>query len=161
MLLGGFWHGASWNFIIWGALHGSVLGVHKYFTSFDFYINWHFSKSKTYAILSGILTFHFVCFCWIFFRAETLEEAQLVIHQILHNFTWVGVEKFVDNYKNVLLMMTLGYVLHLIPSKFSFNEWKWVKEKPVFFYVLFFILFLIAYSQLKSAESVMPIYLQF
>ncbi len=161
MLLGGFWHGASWNFIIWGALHGSVLGAHKYFTSFDFYKNWHFSKSKFYTLFSAILTFHFVCFCWIFFRAETINEAQIIIRQIFFNFTLLGIEKFITNYKNVLLMMTLGYILHLIPSKFSFNEWKWVKEKPVFFYVLFFILFLIAYSQLKSAESVMPIYLQF
>lgn len=67
MLLGGLWHGASWRFIIWGALHGMALTMHKFYRS-------RFPKkskrSSTWKnFIRVVITFHFVCFCWIFFRA--------------------------------------------------------------------------------------------
>jgi alginate O-acetyltransferase complex protein AlgI len=64
MLLGGLWHGASFNFILWGALHDVALGVDK-FVKDQFKLNTY----KWNKVLGVIVTFHFVCFCWILFRA--------------------------------------------------------------------------------------------
>ena len=70
MILGGFWHGASWNFIIWGALHGLGLIVHKAFSNLNVFKTEKAILIKTGNIISLIITFHFVLFCWIFFNTK-------------------------------------------------------------------------------------------
>ena len=65
MLIGGLWHGAGWNFIIWGGLHGTYLLVHR-----SLGLRVGFSKHG-----GQILTFLSVCVAWVFFRAETLNGA--------------------------------------------------------------------------------------
>jgi D-alanyl-lipoteichoic acid acyltransferase DltB (MBOAT superfamily) len=74
MILGGLWHGGSVNFIIWGAIHGVGLIIHKtYLSAIERY---KLITNKTiYIYLSAILTFIFVNIAWIFFRAESLEHA--------------------------------------------------------------------------------------
>ena len=80
MLLGGLWHGAAWNFVLWGGLHGAALVVHR---------EWvrrvpDGSRPKRIASrLSLPLTFLFVCFCWIFFRAVGLGDSATVVRAFL------------------------------------------------------------------------------
>ncbi len=68
MVLGGLWHGASWNFAIWGAIHGAMLAIER-----------ALGKDSVYRQMPGpvktALTFVIVCFAWVFFRAETLPQA--------------------------------------------------------------------------------------
>lgn len=68
MLLGGLWHGASWNFVIWGGIHGFMLALERMQ-----------GKSNVYSKLPGpvriIITFIIVTFAWVFFRAETLQAS--------------------------------------------------------------------------------------
>jgi D-alanyl-lipoteichoic acid acyltransferase DltB (MBOAT superfamily) len=70
MLLGGLWHGASWNFVIWGAIHGSVLVAERL---------WREYRPKAWPPLPAwigiIVTFHIVLLGWIFFRAATFDDA--------------------------------------------------------------------------------------
>ncbi len=68
MVLGGLWHGASWNFVIWGALHGALLAFERTQGKESFY-------NRLPAPLKTALTFVIVCFTWVFFRAETLPQA--------------------------------------------------------------------------------------
>jgi D-alanyl-lipoteichoic acid acyltransferase DltB (MBOAT superfamily) len=85
MLLGGLWHGASWNFVIWGGLHGAGLAVTRMAQRSQLWARPSFvALSRTLTPLSGALTFHFVCFCWIFFRAPTFEHARLVLVRLLN-----------------------------------------------------------------------------
>jgi alginate O-acetyltransferase complex protein AlgI len=68
MLLGGLWHGAAWNFVVWGAIHGLLLGSERLR-----------GKAALYASLPGPmrvgLTFMLVLITWVFFRASTLPQA--------------------------------------------------------------------------------------
>jgi len=90
MILGGLWHGASRNFVIWGALHGLALVVHKLF------MKWRGGQSipetgsakstkraGVMKVLSILGTYAFVCICWVFFRAPDLSTALTVLKQIL------------------------------------------------------------------------------
>jgi alginate O-acetyltransferase complex protein AlgI len=83
MALGGLWHGASWNFVIWGLLHGAGQAVSRF---------WQTKRGKAEPWTPGWLrifvTVQFVCFCWIYFRASSLEQANLVLERILSN-SWV------------------------------------------------------------------------
>src|SRR5688572_23847276 len=77
MLLGGLWHGASWRFMIWGGLHGGALAFHKWISE-----KITIPDTTLWRCAGWLLTFHFVCFCWIFFRANDLEIAGQVLTQI-------------------------------------------------------------------------------
>lgn len=68
MVLGGLWHGASWNFVIWGGLHGGTLATERALGERSSY--W-----KTPAFVRGVLTFLVVIVGWIFFRANDLPSA--------------------------------------------------------------------------------------
>ena len=161
MLLGGFWHGASWNFIIWGAIHGVGLGIHKIWMLLTDKSLSSLNQSRIYKIISGILTFHFVCFAWIFFKAEDLEIAKTMIYQIFNNFDISVFGPFYDNYKGVVWMILAAMVLHLVPDNLADKVIARTKTIPMVVYILVFFLFLILYGYFKSAEQVMPIYLQF
>jgi alginate O-acetyltransferase complex protein AlgI len=161
MILGGFWHGASWNFLIWGTLHGIGLIVNKFFGSlFTFKTN-NTLLNKIGTVLSVMLTFHFVLFCWIFFRASDLNTAYQFIHQIVFDFTFVGANEFYLNYKEVIYMIAIGLFIHFIPK--SVGEWIVERQKKfnVVYYILLFMGFLVLYSFFKNSEPVLPIYLQF
>jgi len=161
MLLGGFWHGASWNFIIWGAIHGVGLGIHKIWMLLTDKSLSSLNQSRIYKIISGILTFHFVCFAWVFFKAEDLEIAKTMIYQIFNNFDISVFGPFYDNYKGVVWMILAAMVLHLVPDNLADKVIARTKTIPMVVYILVFFLFLILYGYFKSAEQVMPIYLQF
>ncbi|PHR24441.1 MAG: hypothetical protein COA36_15490 [Desulfotalea sp.] len=64
MLLGGLWHGASWNFVVWGAIHGVLLGSERLLGKKPFY-------SGLPKVLRIMVTFIFILIAWVFFRAET------------------------------------------------------------------------------------------
>jgi alginate O-acetyltransferase complex protein AlgI len=69
-LVTGLWHGASWTFVFWGGLHGAGLIVHRLFQR---------GRESRYSIAGNLLTFAFVCFAWIFFRAPDFTTAAAVL----------------------------------------------------------------------------------
>jgi D-alanyl-lipoteichoic acid acyltransferase DltB (MBOAT superfamily) len=72
MVLGGLWHGASYNFIVWGFMHGLALIVRREWAAHRPAIGSPLPLSRFF---SGLLTFYWVCIAWIFFRATTLPAA--------------------------------------------------------------------------------------
>jgi alginate O-acetyltransferase complex protein AlgI len=161
MLLGGLWHGASFNFIIWGGLHGTALAIHKLWNEQAKKMNHKWQTLKLYKILEVLLTFHFVCFCWIFFKATNFHVATDMIKQIQHHFSWQVWAQFWGNYHNVIWMMLVGFALHAVPEKFSEKIIVKLYNLHVVSYAAIFLLFLLVYGYYKSSEAVMPIYLQF
>lgn len=161
MLLGGLWHGHEWNFVIWGALHGIALAIHKLWMEYAKGFIAKYDESRVYNALAQLLTFLFVCFCWIFFKALTFDAAIGMIHQIGTNFSLSVWPEFFDNYHNVIYLMLLGYALHLIPDNLPDRIIPRVQKAPMVAYVVVFFVFLVVYAQFKSSVPVMPIYLQF
>ena len=122
MLLGGLWHGASLRFIIWGALHGLALAVHKLFS--DYFPSPKDGKKTAmgtfWNFISVLLTLHFVAFCWIFFRAKDFATALDVLKNIgMVTFDPEQWETIIMAYKNVFLLMAIGYVWHFLPGGIS------------------------------------------
>lgn len=159
MLIGGFWHGASLNFIIWGALHGFGLAINKLWTTL--FGTFKILPKSISNVVFALITFHFVCFCWIFFKASNLDNALQFIHQIVFQFTLDGAYEYFENYKYVLIMIAIGFAIHMIPDSFPEKIIEKQKRFPLIYYVVLLLLFIVLYSFFKSAEPVMPIYLQF
>jgi hypothetical protein len=102
-----------------------------------------------------------VCFCWIFFKASTFEDAGIMINQILFNFNAEGVVPMFIGYQSVFITMFIGYLFHYLPSSYDdFAQNVLLKAKPIGrILILFFFIWLVA--QVKQADQVPPIYLQF
>ena len=72
-IIGGFWHGAGWTFIFWGALHGIALVVQRI---------WHNFHIKMPSFIAWFITFNFVNVAWVFFRAKTWQDAVAIIESM-------------------------------------------------------------------------------
>jgi len=156
MLLGGLWHGASWKFVIWGGLHGLALAVEKFFASLlPVKRNW------TLRLLGIILTFHFVCFCWIFFRAADYKTAFDMINSMLYNFKPELALPFIVAYKAVFAFIVLGFLLHLMPYKADAFAERMVTRAPLVVKSLILLIVVWIVVQVKSAEVQPFIYFQF
>ena len=87
MLLGGLWHGASVRFILWGALHGIALAIHKaVMSAFPSFKKVGSEMSPFRRIVGVLITFHLVCFGWILFRADSMQKVGEMLTQIGTNF---------------------------------------------------------------------------
>jgi D-alanyl-lipoteichoic acid acyltransferase DltB (MBOAT superfamily) len=76
MVISGIWHGAAWTFVIWGALHATARCLTRELERTEFYEN------RVPKLVKQLLVFTFVTFTWIFFRAQSLDDAVLVISRI-------------------------------------------------------------------------------
>ena len=78
MLLGGLWHGASWNFVIWGGYHGLILSLERLQgLAKRRELGWKFSD-----IPRAIITFILACVGWVFFRATTFHDASFTLNRM-------------------------------------------------------------------------------
>jgi len=112
MLLGGLWHGAAWNFIIWGFLHGLLLAVHRVWDNYWYaHGNDRWRKSELWCYVSRFMLFHAVCLGWIFFRSSDLGQALVIMEQV------VAGEWYWDFAPGMLLCIVLGIGMHYLPSR--------------------------------------------
>lgn len=160
MLLGGLWHGTSWNFIVWGGLHGVALAVHKYVRSL-------LGRAKNYRstgwkrFFAVVLTFHFVCFCWIFFRNTTFEGSATMIRQIFTAFHPELAGQLFTGYWKVFLLMGVGYLLHACPDRWQEACSRGMIRLPLVGQALVLILLVYLVMQVKSSDIQPFIYFQF
>jgi D-alanyl-lipoteichoic acid acyltransferase DltB (MBOAT superfamily) len=161
MLLGGLWHGANFSFIVWGGMHGLGLAIHKLWSEKSKSVLQEWQHNKVYNFFAMLLTFHFVCLCWVFFKSPSFTIAMQMLRQIKYHFSlnvWAG---FWNNYHNVIYMILLGYALHCFPEKFTNNFSFRLQRLGVAGFAAVFIVFAIVYGYFKTSEPVLPIYLQF
>lgn len=83
MLLGGLWHGASWNFVIWGGLHGAMLALERHYLAPTAF--WKSEKLMQCSIRM-IIVFHGVCFAWIFFRAPDFATTVSILAKLVSEY---------------------------------------------------------------------------
>ncbi|WP_314967979.1 MBOAT family protein [Phocaeicola abscessus] len=160
MLLGGLWHGASWNFVVWGGLHGIALAGHKWWRNLK-------GKPKTAVshgwkkIVSIVVTFHFACFCWVFFRNSTFESSVTMLTQVFADFRPGVFTQLVSGYKPVFLLMVIGYLLHWAPDSWQDACTRTVIRMPLTCKAFLLIALIYLVIQIKSAAVQPFIYFQF
>jgi len=162
MLLGGLWHGPSLRFVCWGAMHGIGLALHKLIMSIFPQLKTTGQGMKPVWRIAGIIfTFHFVCFSWIFFRAETFQTAMDMIKQI---FTFFHPEVFtsmVKGYPTVFLAIFVGFVLHFTPKSLENKFIDRTIKMPLFVKAIMITILIVFIMQIKSSEILSFIYFQF
>ena len=126
MLLGGLWHGASWQFVIWGGLNGLGIIVYKLWRKVSPYEKLNNVLS---VVLKIFITFNFITFTRIWFRAENMESTWQIIGQIKNSFSPELIPQILSSYSNVFIVMLVGFVIHWLPVKVK----DWYRETFISF----------------------------
>lgn len=114
MLIGGFWHGAAWKFVFWGAMHGIALILQKEFSKIKHPVASIFGNKA----IATLLTFHFVVVLWIFFRADSFATASTMIQSIFTTWDWAYASVLLENRTSIVLLTFLPLIYQVWDSSF-------------------------------------------
>ena len=119
MILGGLWHGAALNFIIWGMVHGVYLAIHKLISDkFPTLRNSSFFKSKIGKLISILIMQYFVFLAWIPFRVNDLDNMFYSMQKyIIFDFNFTGVYDLILSHKLPFVIIILFLIIHFISYK--------------------------------------------
>ncbi len=152
MLLGGLWHGSSWNFVIWGGIHGVALCVEKFL----------FGKLKisNLGLFGNIYTYVIVLSAWVFFRASGFEESTFIISKLFsfdYHVPFIGSRNIMFS---AISMLFLGLTIdsYLFFSDRNLEELGGIIQKNT---LIILITFMIICMALFYSSSENFIYFQF
>lgn len=160
MLLGGLWHGASWNFVIWGSVHGVALCLHKAWQQLLGHDKKYHPRGLR-RVLAVVLTFHLVCFSWLFFAGSSFEASAAMLTQIFTHFQPQLITQFVAGYPEVTCLMVLGYVLHFLPTRWNERAEALMGRTPSILLAVILAAAIIWVIQVKGSEIQPFIYFKF
>ena len=153
-VISGLWHGANWTFVVWGALHGGYL-IFAIVTA-----DWrqklaHWSglakRPALHNLLRTLITFHLVLFAWIFFRANSLSEAFMIIGNM------AALDFSLESLKSLNialgwgeLLVAIGSILflelaHLLQSRGKVHSWITARPAALRWSVYYLLLLAIAF----------------
>jgi alginate O-acetyltransferase complex protein AlgI len=126
MLLGGLWHGAGINFVIWGALHGIYLVINHSWNALALALRFP-RDSRAWMVFGTALTFASVCVAWVFFRAADLGKAFIIVQGMAGQFgvalpASVGVH--MESAKPLLEQW--GVTFYLGGGARFLDTWRWI-----------------------------------
>ncbi len=156
MVLGGLWHGAALRFLIWGGLHGAALAIERLIKAI-----FPGTPNGFRRALGGIFTFHFVCFCWIFFRAANMDVVYSMLYQIAFDFHGEVYAELLAGYPAVIFWLAVGYALHMLPRSWEQIAQRMATALPLVGKAVVLTLFIMLVMQIKSSEVQPFIYFQF
>ena len=158
MLLGGLWHGASWQFIIWGGLNGIGLVVYKFWRKISPWENWSNILVNVWRIA---ITFTFITFTRVFFRSESMDVVNGMLHQIGTNMDLSIVPEALVAYKLVFLVMLFGFVIHWLSQKWKDRIMNWFIDSPLWLQAVIAAVVVVIVYQSVSSDMQPFIYFQF
>ncbi|MES2763362.1 MAG: MBOAT family O-acyltransferase [Bacteroidota bacterium] len=158
MLLGGFWHGSSWLFIIWGGLNGLGLVVHKLWQKIS-----PFKDSTSFVVkaMMVLITLTFISFTRIFFRSDNLDTVSLIFDRLTNHFGGALTFSVIRGYALVFSVILVGYLIHWIPESFKEKYRLRFAELPLPAMSLVIVVFVFCIYQMVSGDMQPFIYFQF
>ena len=166
MFLGGLWHGASWNFALWGLVHGIILLIHRYFTT-NKVIKFIFENSYTKyfsIIISWLLTQYLIFMTWLIFRVEDTKLLLECLKSFIGYKSYFDLEEALNNLpevKYITFILAITFmIIHPISSRVGRGRDYYANLNPMIWGITTaFILLSILW--LRPAETAEFIYFRF
>ena len=160
MVVGGLWHGASENFVIWGAMNGSALIIYKYWRKFSFYEN---KSSMLVNFWKIFITFNFITLTRIWFKLDEDGMPNVMLNQIWNhfNFSWDVFVKVLVTYQAVFWVMLVGFIFHWLPDKVKAIYEGVFTRMPLILQILSVAIIVILMYQAITGEAPPFVYLSF
>lgn len=155
MLLGGLWHGAGLNFIIWGGLHGVYLSFHKWYTGKKF--NNQYSSNIYTKTINIIITFLLVQLSWVFFRLSTIDDVCIYFKNLIY---WKPSTLTPKLFSISITFALAVIVLDILENRFKSHTFLML-TKPYVRYAILSCLFVISIIYIYQVEALPFIYFQF
>lgn len=158
MLLGGLWHGATLNFIIWGGLNGLGLVVSKLWRKISPY-----EKIKTWPVHAWkvLNTFLFITFTRIYFRAEDMNQAKEVMDKISDDTNWTILPVVLGNFWEVFTLLAIAFIIHWLPNPLKWEYKKFFIRSHWALKVFFILMTVMMIYRTMTSEMKAFIYFQF
>ena len=157
MLIGGFWHGAGLNFIVWGAIHGLGLIVNHLWQDFSKFVC--LTKipflSSLAPIFYWVITFCFITCSWIFFNSSSSESAVIFIGGIIHS----EVNTFQFNFWQLYLVIAIVGLINFYGNQLNKLFLTVLSVKSLVFQVV--LVSLLVYSILMLGPNTVPPFIYF
>ncbi|MEN9744000.1 MAG: hypothetical protein RLZZ65_1805 [Bacteroidota bacterium] len=142
MIVGGLWHGASQNFVVWGAMNGSALVLYNYWKKISPYEKSTLLPIRAWRIF---LTLSFITFTRIWFRLPEADQPLLFLNHLTQHFDWNpdAAWKVWQTYQTVFILITLGFLTHWLPQSWKdqtvafFAKWPMVLQALTFSIAVF------------------------
>jgi len=161
MLLGGLWHGAHWNFIIWGGIHGLALVLYKVTRLNDRLRN---VEGKSIPFIIALFVFqYFVLLAWMVFRIKDLNNLSYTLHKLVFfdfNFNLANLGLGKMQFFTTLMILVLFAIVHLYSYLIGGLIQRWSQYSWTRVYLLFFAVAFIGYYFIPTHETPF-IYFQF
>jgi alginate O-acetyltransferase complex protein AlgI len=160
MVVGGLWHGASENFVIWGAMNGVALVLYNYWKKISPYENKTNLGIRFWKIF---LTFNFITFTRIWFRLEEDGMPAIMLDQIWNHFdfTWDTFIKVLETYQSVFWIMLFGFIVHWLPTAWKDAYKNLFIKLPVPLQLVAVACIIFLMYQAMTGESKAFVYFQF
>jgi D-alanyl-lipoteichoic acid acyltransferase DltB (MBOAT superfamily) len=158
MLLGGLWHGADMKFIIWGGLNGIGLIIYKFWKRIS---PWENGKSIFVHAWRIFLTFNFITFTRIWFRADDMDRVNAMLFQLRHSMDLSVVPEVISSFKLVFGVMLFGYLLHWWPSAWKDRYMNWFISLPHWVKAVLVVILVFLIYQSQTSDLQPFIYFQF
>ena len=179
MVIGGLWHGASWMYVIWGAIHGGLLVVHKMvrrlfpvpaarpvvteagevvMVASDPSSSWFSPLVRGFNM---ILTFVIIALTFMFFRAPSMADVGMMWHQILFDFHLSVAPQFIESYLTIVLLIVGAYLIHVAPSAITSRPRQLFEAAPSIVQAIILAAVIILVIQVRQSDIVPFIYLQY
>jgi alginate O-acetyltransferase complex protein AlgI len=159
----GFWHGAGWNFILWGVYFGVLMAIALLLQKpkTKLYKALHIYNTKYLKFFQTIITFHFIAFSFIIFRSSNLQNVKDMVSQITDFFHAEVFIQFIERMPLIFGLIVIGFVSHFIPVKYENSLKKGVTALPLIGKVILIVIVIWIAAQFKSADIQPFIYFQF
>ena len=158
MLLGGLWHGASWNFVIWGGLHGTYLAVHKYFLKDRKIVASKMERVSLKNIANVFFTYILVLFTWIFFRSTDWATTELFFQKLIF---WEHSEYSLIFISTVLSFVGITLLLDILEYRYERHDYLLKLKTPEIRIGILLALVLVSFVYMYQADPLPFIYFQF
>ncbi|MCM1293150.1 MAG: MBOAT family protein [Bacteroides sp.] len=161
MVIGGLWHGASWMFLIWGALQGAFLTGHKLMAGMIPQKLRNPRPARLWKALSIFLTFNLIAFSFVFFRADSMGKIQDMWVAVSENFHLSVAPQFIEGYLAIVLVMVGAYIMHFAPERWTsklksaFHKSHLIIQAIVLAIVIFIVI------QMRQSDIMPFIYFQY
>lgn len=160
MIIGGLWHGASENFVIWGAMNGVALVLYNYWKKISPYEKSSWGIVHFWKIL---LTFNFITFTRIWFRLDGEGEPLAMLQHIQQNFqfSWEAFGKILWTFMSVMIVILVGYIIHWLPEKVKIWYTNLFTRMPMPLQLIAVVLIVVMVYQAVSDVGKPFVYFQF